>query len=177
MPFLQLKLLHALFELLMKSNEKRDLLDEVTQLCCCILIDYVDILGQILECYHNLVQRMRLEQVSQRQRRLCDSFSLSVNTLTLTVVQQVDFSAMKRADLKAIGILSCEILINGNKYMTSIGIILILDIILQRLLDGPLLEAVLHPPKAGKLLLLDHRKLLHVLHLNQMPVRLLLQVK
>lgn len=61
--------------------------------------------------------------------------------------------------------------------MTSIGVILILDVILQSLLDGPLLKAVLHAPKAGKLLLLDHRKLLHVLHLNQMPVRLLLQFK
>ena len=61
--------------------------------------------------------------------------------------------------------------------MTSIGVIFILDIILQRLLDGSLFKAVLQPSKARKLLLFNHRKLLHVLHLNQMPVRLLLQFK
>ena len=60
MSLLELKLLHAFLKLLMEGDEKRNFFDKITQLSCCLLIDYIDILGQILEGYHDFVQRMRL---------------------------------------------------------------------------------------------------------------------
>lgn len=54
--FLQVKLLDALLEFLMKSDEKRYLFNQITQFSCCLLITYLYIFGKVLKRDHHLVQ-------------------------------------------------------------------------------------------------------------------------
>lgn len=63
-PLLQLEFLHTLLEFLMESDEEGDFLDEVVELCRCLLVVDDHIFSEVLESYHNLVQLMRLQEMT-----------------------------------------------------------------------------------------------------------------
>jgi hypothetical protein len=61
----------------MESNEEGDFLDEVIELCGCLLVVDDHIFSEIFKGYHDLVQLMRLQEMAQRQRRLGNPLALN----------------------------------------------------------------------------------------------------
>lgn len=80
----------------MESKQERHLLDDVVQIRCGLLISNRHLLGELLECYHDFVGLMGLQELVEGQRGQTDSFTLSLQITTLTVSILWDFSATKR---------------------------------------------------------------------------------
>ena len=60
MPLLQLEFLNALLELLVKSNQERDLLDQIVELSCGLLVTHGHVFSEVFKRDHDFVERVSL---------------------------------------------------------------------------------------------------------------------